>query len=192
MKSSIELYGDLSPFLRDVSSEFDVVLTGGVYLRFSNSGRRGETKWFNLGLAEILTTLRDIKMHHDDFAGASRWEEKIWRDLGPRYFSDDAAKSFVTVQTKPIFTILAKIIHWANGHKTSEYHEGLIDLSPDALDKAIEVIGRMVLELAPDSIASQVKVVPERRLAEGVDVELTKLREKFADAVASSKFISAG
>lgn len=189
MKSSIELYGALSPFLRDVNSDFDVVLTGGVYLRFSNSGKRGETKWFNLGLAEILTTLRDIKGNLDEFSGASYYEEKTWRDLGSRYFSDDAAKSFVNVQTKPIFTMLAKIIHWANGGKPEGYRDNQIDLSVGSLDGAIDVVGQMVAGLAPESIAAGLKSRPEVNVVSDVDLDLTKIREKFGDAVMHSQFI---
>jgi hypothetical protein len=188
MKDSIDLYRDLAPFLKELGTTFDVELTGGVYLRFANSGKRGETKWFNLGLAEILTTLCDIADNSTAFAGANEYEEKTWRDLGSLHFTDDAARSFITVQTKPVFTILAKIIHWAKGGTLESYSDNRIDISSASLGLAIENLRNMVENLAPEAISEQINSHHEIKTPDAKR-DLDDFREEFGAEISKVNFV---
>ena len=149
----LELYHQLGEFLQKVSTEFQLELHGGVYLSVSNTPRRGDRKWFNFGLAEALITLKDIRDHLKQFGPAKRYEEKEWRTLGSDYFTSDSAKSLIQVQTKPVFTLLAKLIHWATGHPSDAYREGLADLSQAALDRTIALMEELVTGLSPEAVS---------------------------------------
>lgn len=189
MKKSIQLYEELGPFLKAVDSSFEVELSGGVYVRFANSGRRGDTKWFNFGLSEILATLNDIRKNLSKFIRARNYEEKAWRDLGAEYFSDDAAKSIVTVQTKPVFTLLGKLIHWATGGDPASYSDSSIDLSPEALDRTVSVIRNMVSDLAPEAIANQPVAEPKNEPVRAEPRKQLPFREEFEVAIKAAEFI---
>lgn len=86
----------------------------GGYVTFSNSGKGGDKKYFTLSLESFLMCLKDIKNNHSSFLGHENYVEKEWRDLGSLYYTDAAANAQCTVQTKPMFTTLSKIIMWAN------------------------------------------------------------------------------
>lgn len=108
---------ELYSFLDSISnsSDFKAELSKkGGYVTFSNSGRRGGTKYFQIGLENILQTLRDILEHLDVFLNLTEYEEKAWRDNGAEYFTDPVANANSTVQTKPLFSTLSKIIIWGN------------------------------------------------------------------------------
>ena len=188
MKKPIELYQELTPFLEQVGSTFKLQLTGGVYLRFANSGQRGETKWFNLGLAEVLITLRDIAMNSVAFAAANLYDETTWRDLGSKHFTDEAARSFITVQTKPVFTILAKIIHWAKGGTIASYSDNQIDLSAKSLDVTIETVQAMVEDLAPEALTAQL-VCPQELPPQPVGSDFGDFRDEFGAAILRVNFL---
>ena len=96
-----------SPFSAELSNR-------GGYITFSNSGRRGDTKYFQIGLDSIITTLEDILKNLDIFSLIQDYDEKPWRDNGSQYFTDSVANANSTVQTKPLFSTLSKIIKWAN------------------------------------------------------------------------------
>ena len=58
---------DLFSFLNEVSgnSDFKATLSErGGFITFSNSGRRGGSKFFQIGLDNILQTLKDILIHY--------------------------------------------------------------------------------------------------------------------------------
>ena len=108
---------ELHSFLESISqnSDFNAELSKkGGYVTFSNSGRRGGIKYFQIGLENILQTLRDILNHLDVFQNITEYEEKAWRDNGAEYFTDPVANANSTVQTKPLFSTLSKIIIWGN------------------------------------------------------------------------------
>ena len=86
----------------------------GGNITFSNSGQRGSKKYFNLSLDSFLNCLIDIKKNIKEFQGHEQYVEKDWRDLGNQFFSDGPANAQITVQTKPMFSTLSKIIMWAN------------------------------------------------------------------------------
>ena len=61
---------ELHSFLESISqnSDFNAELSKkGGYITFSNSGRRGGIKYFQIGLENILQTLQDILNHLDVF-----------------------------------------------------------------------------------------------------------------------------
>lgn len=130
---------DLFSFLNNASdtSDFKAKLSErGGFITFSNSGRRGGIKFFQIGLDNILQTLKDILNHIEVFKNLTKYEETPWRNNGSEYFTDPVANANSTVQTKPLFSTLSKVVMWANQPK-------LDDIDSDAeicLDKeAIEI-----------------------------------------------------
>ena len=130
---------DLFSFLNNASdtSDFKAKLSErGGFINFSNSGRRGGIKFFQIGLDNILQTLKDILNHIEVFKNLTEDEETPWRNNGSEYFTDPVANANSTVQTKPLFSTLSKVVMWANQPK-------LDDIDSDAeicLDKeAIEM-----------------------------------------------------
>lgn len=130
---------DLFSFLNNASdtSDFKAKLSErGGFITFSNSGRRGGIKFFQIGLDNILQTLKDILNHIEVFKNLTKYEETPWRNNGSEYFTDPVANANSTVQTKPLFSTLSKVVMWANQPK-------LDDIDSDAeicLDKeAIEM-----------------------------------------------------
>lgn len=120
---------ELYSFLESISSKSDFnaeLSRKGGYITFSNSGRRGGAKFFQIGLENILQTLQDILNHLDVFQDIAEYEEKAWRDNGAEFFTDPVANANSTVQTKPLFSTLSKIIIWAN-------QPVLDDVDPDKL-----------------------------------------------------------
>lgn len=106
---------NLSDFLETESSIFGAELgkTGG-YVKFTNSGKRGEAKSFHISLEALYETLKDIKDNLDSFSSIQSYDEKAWRDTGALYFSNAVANATITVQTKPLFSTLSKLIKWSN------------------------------------------------------------------------------
>ena len=145
---------ELYSFLESISnnSDFKTELSKkGGYVTFSNSGRRGGTKYFQIGLENILQTLRDILDHLDVFQNLTEYEEKAWRDNGAEYFTDPVANANSTVQTKPLFSTLSKIIIWG-----SQPH--LKDIDPDqtiALDRDYIQQAIDKLEIVSESFTPQ-------------------------------------
>jgi hypothetical protein len=86
----------------------------GGNITFSNSGIRGTVKQFTLGLDSFISILKDIQINIGAFQSYENYIERDWRDLGSRYYTDRTANSMSTVQTKPLFTTISKIIAWAN------------------------------------------------------------------------------
>ncbi|MBR3918895.1 MAG: hypothetical protein IKJ59_09190 [Clostridia bacterium] len=125
-----ELYSFLDSISNNSDFKAELSKKGG-YVTFSNSGRRGGAKYFQIGLENILQTLRDILDHLDVFQNLTEYEEKAWRDNGSEFFTDPVANANSTVQTKPLFSTLSKIIIWGN-------QPHLKDIDPDqiiALDR---------------------------------------------------------
>ena len=119
---------DLYTFLGQLSenSDFKAELSRrGGYITFSNSGRRGGIKYFQIGLDNILQTLKDILENYLVFEHLTLYEETPWRDNGSMFFNDPVANANSTVQTKPLFSTLSKIIIWGN-------YPALNDVDPDS------------------------------------------------------------
>ncbi|MDE5561435.1 MAG: AAA family ATPase [Bacteroidaceae bacterium] len=132
---------DLFSFLSDVSknSDFKAKLSErGGYITFSNSGRRGGTKFFQIGLDNILQTLKDILTNLNVFNSMTEYDETPWRDNGSKYFKDPVANANSTVQTKPLFSTLSKVIIWANQPRLDSIDsDAEICLNKDALEVTI-------------------------------------------------------
>ena len=145
---------ELYSFLESISnnSDFKAELSKkGGYVTFSNSGRRGGTKYFQIGLENILQTLRDILDHLDVFQNLTEYEEKAWRDNGAEYFTDPVANANSTVQTKPLFSTLSKIIIWGNQpHLKDIDPDQTIALDRDYIQQAIDK-----LEIVSESFMPQ-------------------------------------
>lgn len=148
-------------FLHDesISSPFRAELSNrGGYITFSNSGRRGDTKYFQIGIDSILATLKDILNNIAVFSRIQDYEEKPWRDNGSIYFSDPVANANSTVQTKPLFSTLSKIIKWANQPILNNLNaDNRISITPDTLENAITKLNAVADSFVPHSKSKIVK-----------------------------------
>ena len=146
---------DLYSFLDQTSnqSNFKANLSNrGGFITFSNSGRRGGVKYFQIGLDNLLQTLKDILANLDVFADLTDYVEKSWRDNGSAYFTDPVANANSTVQTKPLFSTLSKIIIWANQPDLDSIDpDNQIILTKDSLSKAIEQLEAIAETFRPKS-----------------------------------------
>ena len=133
---------NLYSFLENISknSSFNAELSKrGGYITFSNSGRRGEIKFFQIGLDNILQTLKDILDHLDVFGSLTEYKEKAWRDNGYEYFTDSVANTTSTVQTKPLFSTLSKVIIWGNQPRLNNVNpDENIVLDEESINNTIE------------------------------------------------------
>jgi len=104
-------------------------------IEFSNTGRRG-TKYFTLPLRALLQTLKDMKQNFDVFDRIKRYEETPWRNAFSTYLTDQATNALSTVQTLPLFTVIAKFIHVVN-ELPSRYQDSTMSLTQENLDNTI-------------------------------------------------------
>lgn len=148
-------------FLHDesITSPFRAELSNrGGYITFSNSGRRGDTKYFQIGIDSILTTLMDILNNITVFSRIQDYDEKPWRDNGSIYFSDPVANANSTVQTKPLFSTLSKIIKWANQPILNNLNtDNRISITPATLENAISKLNAVADSFVPHSNSKTVK-----------------------------------
>lgn len=132
---------DLFSFLSEVSSSSDFKATlseRGGFITFSNSGRRGGIKFFQIGLDNLLRTLKDILTHLEVFKHLTEYEETPWRNNGSEYFTDPVSNANSTVQTKPLFSTLSKVIMWANQPKLDDVDsDAKICLNKEAVETTI-------------------------------------------------------
>lgn len=147
---------DLFSFLNDVSgnSDFKATLSErGGFITFSNSGRRGGSKFFQIGLDNILQTLKDILINIEIFKNLTEYDETSWRNNGSEYFSDAVANANSTVQTKPLFSTLSKVINWANQPKLDSMDsDAKICLDKEALETTIAKIEVVADSFRPSAI----------------------------------------
>ena len=146
---------DLYSFLDQTSNQSDFkanLSNRGGFITFSNSGRRGGVKYFQIGLDNLLQTLKDILANLDVFTDLTDYVEKSWRDNGSAYFTDSVANANSTVQTKPLFSTLSKIIIWANQPDLDSIDpDNQIILTKDSLSKAIEKLEAIAETFRPKS-----------------------------------------
>lgn len=133
-------------------SKFTAELSNkGGYVTFSNSGKGGNKKYFTLGLESFLSILKDINANLTAFNGSEQYEEKTWRDLGSRFYTDGAANAQSTVQTKPLFSTLSKLILWANSPDYPDIDpEESIVLDKGSIDKTIEKLSLLSNSFSPE------------------------------------------
>lgn len=147
---------DLFSFLNDVSgnSDFKATLSErGGFITFSNSGRRGGSKFFQIGLDNILQTLKDILINIEIFKNLTEYDETSWRNNGSEYFSDAVANANSTVQTKPLFSTLSKVINWANQPKLDSMDsDAKICLDKEALETTIAKLEVVADSFRPSAI----------------------------------------
>ena len=55
------------------------------------------------------------------FQHLTKYDETEWRNNGSLFFTDPVANANSTVQTKPLFSTLSKIIVWGNQPELDEY-----------------------------------------------------------------------
>lgn len=123
----------------------------GGYITFENSGKRG-LKSFTLSISSFLTGLIDIKKNLGLFSSHVNYSETEWRNLGELHFSDLALSSSMGVQTKPTFTVLSKIICWANN---LPYNDETIKLDEKYLDLAIIKLEKLIKLYVPRKTRTQ-------------------------------------
>ena len=144
--SFLEIISNNSDFKAELSKK-------GGYVTFSNSGRRGGTKYFQIGLENIIQTLRDILNHLDTFRNLKEYEEKAWRDNCAEYFTDPVANANSTVQTKPLFSTLSKIIIWGNQPLLNNIDpDQVIALDRDYIQTAINKLDIVSKSFTPPNI----------------------------------------
>jgi len=143
------LLNKINNYLKESSenSAFKInIEENGGYLKFSNTGKRGSRKFFTIGLNAINNMLKDIRDNITEFQQNTNYIEQKWRDLS-QYYTDETIKSIATVQTKPLFVTISKVINWANGNKSS--NENSIDLSEEAIQNTIKLIDDLILLFTP-------------------------------------------
>lgn len=157
---------DLFNFLETESkgSNFKAKLCDrGGYVTFSNSGRRGDIKYFQIGLDNILQTLNDILDNLHEFSKIQEYDERPWRDKGSQYFQDPVANANSTVQTKPLFSTLSKVIKWANYPKLNDIDtEKYIKLNPETLTQTITKLSEVAESFRPKA---------HKRTTGGIDIQ---------------------
>ena len=73
----------------NINSKFEARLEPrGGNITFSNSGKGGDKKYFNLSLDTFLNCLRDIRSNIIEFQGHEAYVEKEWRDLGSTFYTE--------------------------------------------------------------------------------------------------------
>lgn len=148
------IFDEIEEFFKKSSEKSDFKVNiekDGGYLIFSNSGQRGGRKFFTISLIAIKSMLEDIRNNITVFEAASSYVEKEWRDLS-HYYTDETVKAMTTVQTKPLFITISKVINWANGQE--EFNENTIDLSLEALDNTLQKL-EVLIEYFKPSISKK-------------------------------------
>ncbi|MCV9930019.1 AAA family ATPase [Flavobacterium sp. LS1R49] len=127
---------DLSEYFKTIkqNSKFEATLAKrGGYVTFGNTSGKS----FTLGLDSVISIVKDILANLDKFKNNSNYDEKKWRDLSAANFKDSAANAMATVQTKPLFTTISKLICWSNNYDVSKYSDNKINLNKESLKKTI-------------------------------------------------------
>ncbi len=130
---------------KNSSSSFTASISDvGGNITFSNSGKRGTVKEFTLGLDSFITIIKDIKSNINSFKLHKNYVEKEWRDLGSEFYSDGPANAMSTVQTKPLFTTISKIIAWANSPELENIDtDQFIGIEDSHLQNAIDKLEKL-------------------------------------------------
>jgi 5-methylcytosine-specific restriction protein B len=149
--------------------------TGG-FLVFSNSGQRG-LKYFTLSLHSLASIFEDIKSNLTIFSKHQNYVEGEWRDLGSKYYTDETANALCTVQTKPLFSTVSKIINLANDLDGDPDND--INIDEGTIDNALGLLNSLMSEFAP-------KVI--KKLPRSNPTENFKVRD-FTESLATSKLI---
>lgn len=130
---------------KNTSSSFSASISDvGGNITFSNSGIRGNVKEFTLGLDSFITIIKDIKSNIISFKPHKNYVEKEWRNLGSEFYSDGPANAMSTVQTKPLFTTISKIIAWANSPELDSIDtDQFMEIEDGPLQNAIDKLEKL-------------------------------------------------
>ncbi|RWU07968.1 type II restriction endonuclease subunit R [Pseudidiomarina gelatinasegens] len=108
-------------------------------IEFSNTGRRGEKKYFSISLIELLKTLKDIENHLTEYETAKNYVEKTMRDLFSSTLSSKTVNALATVQTLPLFSLINKFIYTANNLENS-FNEKRLNINQELIKGAIDYL----------------------------------------------------
>lgn len=138
---------NLKTFLKSVDTGFVAdVLSADINILFQNSQRGNKPpKSFSISFGSLIQTLQDILNNISEFTNIEDYEEKIWRDKGAEYYTDPIVNAQCTVQTKPLFTLISKLIFWANelSSKGKVYSDSKMYITNEYLEVAIDKLSNM-------------------------------------------------
>jgi len=148
--------GDICKLLLTEIPDFDLLVGGFPCQPFSQAGQkkgfddtRG-TLFFEIEnilktkkpKAFLLENVKGLKGH--DKGNTFRVIKNKLISLG--YYSDETIKSIATVQTKPLFTTLNKIINWATNNNLDENN---LDLSIESLSTTVKKVTELMAYFTP-------------------------------------------
>lgn len=110
---------------------------------FSNTGRRGSKKYFNISLVELLQTLKDIQNNLDRYLNAVRYVEGDMRNLFSATLTAETVNALSTVQTLPLFSLINKILY-KTSQLNEDYNDKTLHLSADTIAQAITYVERQI------------------------------------------------
>ncbi|WP_445456165.1 McrB family protein [Flavobacterium sp. HNIBRBA15423] len=158
---------DLYDFLnqKSIESPFKSSLSErGGYITFSNSGQRGSVKYFSLGLDSLINTLSDILENLNEFSSHQNYIEGEWRDLGNQYYTDGTSNAMATVQTKPLFSTLSKLIVWANNPALDDINtDQKIVLEEKLIKNTILKLDELADKFKPKEVILEKKVILKKQ-----------------------------
>ncbi len=164
----IEFNNNLTQQFNQSKFSAEIGETGG-FLVFSNSGQRG-LKHFTLSLYSLASIFEDIKFNLTIFSEHENYVESEWRDLGSKYYSDGTANALCTVQTKPLFSTISKIINLANNLDDDPDND--IKINEATIDNALRLLNSLMLEFSPKKIKKLPRSNPNEEFKVG---DFTKL-----------------
>lgn len=115
----------------------------GVVITFSNTGQgAGGRKWFTVTIDQLVSNLSDMinKLAAFQAAGPD-YVEANWRKAFEDNLSDEVSRALAGTQTLPYFSLLAKIIHYANSD--APYIDKRIDLDEAKIRIALDTLKRI-------------------------------------------------
>lgn len=142
--------------------------TASPTLEFSNSGRRGGKKYFQIALPSLLQVFIDIKNNLTSFQGNERYNEGSWRNLYGKYLTDPPAHALSTVQTLPLFSALSKIIHAINNLLPEEHNEHVISLDEEHLEITIQYLRTQIADDVETVILQTTDVTKPAEVGENI------------------------
>lgn len=153
----MSLHNSLSAYLSSIQpTKFVAELGGkGGYITFSNSGKSGDIKSFTISLASFLSAFNNINHQLEIFKTNQSYNEETWRNLSEK-FDDRTIKSIITVQTKPLFCTMSKLIAWANDKPENTNDDEKIEITEDSITKTIEKLSKLIDCYAPKNEISTI------------------------------------
>ena len=129
----------------------------GTSINFSNSNG----KWFSLTTDQIVSMLEDILGNIEGFKAenAGTYVEGTIRTLVDKHIQNAVAKALAGTQTKPVYTVLGRIIHFANND--TSYPETTISLDAEKIRNAIRELQSDSRSLMETAINSKKLRIPE-------------------------------